>query len=504
LQKGRAHVRWDLDWIEKRSQLTPDRVAVVDGETNQRWSYQELNQRAHILACFLEKQGVQKGDRVAIICPNHISYFDFLFSCMKLGAIFVPLNWRLSAHEIEVILADCSPKIIGFHSRYENILPKSDRMVQLDHAQYSKNFQNLEFYQANQDLSENDPLTIIYTGGTTGKSKGVVLTHANIGWNALNTIVSWDLQADDVTLTYLPMFHTGGLNALTLPILMMGGTVLIANDFNAEQAVHLIEQEKCTISLMVPTMYHLMIQAKGFETATFTHMKTFLSGGAPCPLPIYEAFSRKGVAFKEGYGLTEAGPNNFYIDPAEAMEKKGSIGKPMMFNKAKVINDEGKEAAPNEVGELLLYGNHVFLKYWNNPEATSETIKNDWLHTGDLAKMDEDGYFYIVGRKKEMIITGGENVYPLEIENCLQNHPSVSEVAVVGLPDTKWGEAVAAFISVTPNSDVTAQELKEYCLTKLGKYKVPKLFWLMPDLPKTHVGKIDKRFLKENYQIDVG
>nr|WP_272495662.1 long-chain fatty acid--CoA ligase [Bacillus pinisoli] len=493
-----------MDWIEKRSQLTPDRIAVVDAETNQRWTYQEMNQRAHTLATFLEKQGLQKGSRVAIICPNHISYFDFLFACMKMGAIFVPLNWRLSALEIKAILEDCTPSILGFHSKHRHIVPNCEKLIQLDHEDYETIFNNRHSYQTDERITEDDPLTIIYTGGTTGKSKGVVLTHANIGWNALNTVVSWNLKAEDVTLTYLPMFHTGGLNALTLPILVMGGTVLIANDFDPEQAIHLIEREKCTISLMVPTMYHLMIQTEAFKVAKFQHMKTFLSGGAPCPLPIYEAFAQKGVAFKEGYGLTEAGPNNFYIDPVEAMGKKGSIGKPMMFNKVKVVRDDGLLAGPNEVGELLLYGNHVFQKYWNNPEATNETIQQGWLHTGDLAKRDEEGYYYIVGRKKEMIITGGENVYPLEVEHCIQHHPAVSEVAVVGLPDSKWGEVVTAFVSVLPNHQVTTEELKDYCLAKLGKYKVPKLFRLMSDLPKTHVGKIDKRFLKDEHHSEIG
>jgi fatty-acyl-CoA synthase len=393
--------------------------------------------------------------------------------------------------------------VIGFHSRYELLLSKWDGVTQIDCEHYELIFQSKRTYKSMLVLKEGDPLTIIYTGGTTGKSKGVVLTHANIGWNALNTIVSWDLTADDITLTYLPMFHTGGLNALTLSILLIGGTVLIANDFDAEQAIHLIETEKCTISLMVPTMYHLITQTKAFQTATFPHMKTFLSGGAPCPLPIYEAFAKKGIAFKEGYGLTEAGPNNFYIDPNDAKKRYGSIGKPIMFNKVKVAKEDGSEAKANEVGELLLYGNHVFDHYWNNVEATTETIRDGWLCTGDLAKQDEEGYFYIVGRKKEMIITGGENVYPLEVEQCIQNHPSVSEVAVVGLNDPKWGEAVAAFVSVLPNNKLTVDELKEYCLAKLGKYKVPKYFWMMTDLPKTHVGKIDKRFLQQQYQSDV-
>ncbi|KAA0547691.1 long-chain fatty acid--CoA ligase [Bacillus sp. BGMRC 2118] len=493
-------MRWDLDWVEKRSQLTPDKVAIIDGENNNQYTYKELANRAHSFATYLKSKGVTKGDRVALLCPNDICYFDFLFACMKIGAIFVPINWRLSQVEIQAIHEDCTPSLIGYHSRFANLLPPADKIIQVDCEHYESIFNNNYTALMDSTLTENDPLTIIYTGGTTGKSKGVVLTHSNIGWNAINTIVSWSLTESDITLTYLPLFHTGGLNALTLPILLMGGTVLIARDFNPEYTIDLIEKEKCTILLMVPTMYHLITLSKSFQHAKFESMRTFLSGGAPCPLTIYEAFMEKGIDFKEGYGLTEAGPNNFYIDPKLSMKKKGSIGMPMMFNKAKIMKHDGTLAKVNEVGELLLFGNHVFDHYWNNPEATRKAIKNGWLHTGDLARYDEDGYYYIVGRKKEMIITGGENVYPLEVEQCIQNHASVAEVAVVGLPHEKWGEVVTAFVSLYPGHTATEQELKNICLQELGSYKVPKYFWIIEELPKTHVGKIDKKQLQTQYE----
>jgi fatty-acyl-CoA synthase len=226
-------------------------------------------------------------------------------------------------------------------------------------------------------------------------------------------------------------------------------------------------------------------------------MKVFLSGAAPCPLQIYEAFQKKGLAFKEGYGLTEAGPNNFYIHPEDAQVKRGSVGKPMIFNSIKLLKENGKEAGVNEVGELLIKGKHSFSYYWNNELATMETVRDGWLHTGDLAKKDEHGFHYIVGRKKDMIITGGENVYPLEIEHWLSAHPAVDEAAVIGLPDEKWGELVAAFIVLKNAQNIDEEELKGYCEKKLGRYKIPKRFFLLDELPKTHVGKIDKKALKE-------
>jgi fatty-acyl-CoA synthase len=500
LQRGRCAVSWDLDWIEKRSQITPEKTAVIDKDSNHRWSYRELNQRAHSLACFLKEAGIEKGDRVALISPNDITYFDLFFACLKAGVIFVPLNWRLSASEIKMIIEDCQPSLVLFHSRFASMLEKAQKTIQIDHVPFERIFLQSNRFLPSEKVSEHDPLTIIYTGGTTGKSKGVVLTHSNIHWNAVNTIVSWNLTADDTTLTYLPMFHTGGLNALTVPVLVMGGTVLIAREFDAEHAIRIIEEEKCTVLLMVPTMYHLMIHTESFKLASFRHVKTFLSGGAPCPLLIYEAFSKKGIDFKEGYGLTEAGPNNFFIDPSVAQMRIGSVGRPMMYNKVKIMKADGTDALPEEVGELLIHGNHVFDHYWNNPEATKETIIDGWLYTGDLAKYDEEGFYYIVGRKKEMIITGGENVYPLEVEHCIQSHPAVSEVAVVGLPHPKWGETVAAFLAIHPNHQVTKEELYDYCLSRLGEYKIPKYFQLLEELPKTHVGKIDKKALQNDYQ----
>jgi fatty-acyl-CoA synthase len=348
-----------------------------------------------------------------------------------------------------------------------------------------------------EDISEHDPLAMIYTGGTTGKPKGVVLSHQSIQWNAINTILSWNLSEEDVTINYMPMFHTGGLNALSLPILMIGGTVVMGDQYTGQKVVHSIQQYNCTIILLVPTMYHLLIQTEEFQKSNFPSMKIFLSGAAPCPLQVYEAFQKKGLAFKEGYGLTEAGPNNFFIHHADAQVKRGSVGKPMLFNAIKLVKENGEEAKVNEVGELLIKGKHSFSHYWNNELATQETKNGGWVYTGDLAKKDEEGFHYIVGRKKDMIITGGENVYPLEIEHWIAAHPAIDEVAVIGLPDDKWGELVTAFIVPKQTHVIEEEELIVYCEKKLGRYKIPKKFIQLKELPKTHVGKIDKKVLKE-------
>ncbi|MBO8157329.1 MAG: long-chain fatty acid--CoA ligase [Bacillaceae bacterium] len=493
----------ELDWIGNRARLFPDDAAIVSPEEQAVYSFSELNDRAEKLARFFLEKGIQKGDRVALLAPNHISYFDFLFASMKTGTIFVPLNWRLSRDDMSYVLKDAKPSIIGIHDQFQNDsswISKYSEVLFISNHEYIPADTNSDLNISEQHLpAESDPLAMIYTGGTTGKPKGAVLTHRSILWNAINTIISWDLAREDTTLTSLPMFHTGGLNALTLPVLLAGGKVVINSYFDPEKALEDLIKYKCSIVLFVPTMYHMIIQTEAFQKAEFPHMKVFLSGGAPCPLHVYDAFDEKGLKFKEGYGLTEAGPNNFYIDPDEARRKKGSVGKAMMFNEIKIVKENGEEAAINEVGELCLRGNHAFECYWNNEEATRDTLRNGWLYTGDLARKDEEGFVYIVGRKKEMIITGGENVYPLEIEHWLLSHEWINEAAVVGLPDEKWGEQVTAFVSLVDGVQLSEQELKDYCRKKLSRYKIPKKFYFMDELPKTHVGKINKKALIDHY-----
>lgn len=486
-------MNWETDWLSSRNRLTPNREAVVDAETGERVTFGQLYENVCQLTRFLLGEGVKKGDRIALLAPNHLFVFELLFACGKIGAIFVPLNFRLSSSELNGILQDCSPSLLFYHESMQSMADelKATAMpkvmvgtdIELDKTENSISIQ----------IAPDDPFLMIYTGGTTGKPKGVVLTHHNVFWNSINTIISWGLRAEDVTITYLPLFHTGGLNALSLPILHMGGKVVIDQKFNPARAIEFIEREQCSIILLVPTMYHLMIQTPEFQHTSFSSVHTFLSGGAPCPHSIYEAFEKKGLTFKEGYGLTEAGPNNFYIDPQDVKRKRGSVGKPMFHSMAKIINAEGQEAAPEEVGELYLQGHHVFQSYYRLPRETMEVKQDGWLLTGDLAKKDKDGYYYIVGRKKDMIITGGENVYPQEIEWLLDQHPDVDEAVVVGLPDETWGEAVTAAIVVKPHASLSEEDVREYLSDRLAKYKIPKKFYLLDELMKTPIGKIDRK-----------
>ena len=479
-------------WIVKRAQQSPNQLALIQLETNERWTYEQLLQRISCWLHYFTVKQYKQGDRIAVLMENSIHSFAMLFACRLANLLYVPLNWRLSNEELSSILDDCAPVLL-ITDEVTNSRGKAIFDYQV------MGYSDLEIGNKpilyNWDYEPNQPWLMIYTGGTTGKPKGVVLSCEAVTTNAINTVISWGLNDKDCTLNYMPLFHTGGINALSLPILLAGGTVVIGNKFDAEQAVLALDSFNTTISLFVPTMYQAIVETTYFYQSTFPTVKVFLSGGAPCPKTIYKCFSDRGLLFKEGYGLTEAGPNNFYIDPKVAAVKKGAVGKSMLFNEVKVVNKTGEPCQSGEIGELYVRGSHVFTKYWNNDEESQKVLCDNWLKTGDLAMFDEDGDYYIVGRLKEMIITGGENVYPQEVEQCLIVQELVDEVAVLGVPDDKWGECVTAFVVTKEPTKQLEDKLRAVCRDKLGRYKVPKRIIFLSHLPKTVVGKIDKQQL---------
>ena len=479
-------------WIYKRAALTPTKTALIDSSTGIQWNYEQLTSQISQWSHYFQQNDYKKGDRIVVISQNRMELFAILFACGLTGLIYVPLNFRLSNRELQYIVKDCKPVLIICDMEHQHI---SEVFSDIEVVLVTKTIEISVIHITEHKWSSTDPWMIIYTGGTTGKPKGVVLSFNAVNWNAVNTIISWGLSDTDCTLNYMPMFHTGGINALSIPILMVGGTVVIGSRFQAEEALKALNTYKTTISLFVPTMYQAMLETEYMKTASFPTVKVFLAGGAPCPHSIYDRFHEKGILFKEGYGLTEAGPNNFFIDPLIAYSKKGSVGKSMQFNEVKIVNKEGQECREEEVGELYISGNHLFSHYWNSEEETEFTLQDGWLKSGDLARIDKDGYYYIVGRKKEMIITGGENVYPLEVEQCLIGHTNVREAAVIGIPDKKWGECVTAFICRTGHNLATEEDLISHCKNYLGGYKVPKKIIFVDTLPRTDVGKIDKKKL---------
>jgi fatty-acyl-CoA synthase len=325
-----------------------------------------------------------------------------------------------------------------------------------------------------------------------------MLTHGNIIFNSVNTVMSWGLTPDDVTILNSPLFHTGGLNVFTAPLVHIGGTSIVCKTFEVDQVYDLLNDSGVTIWFGVPTMFTLMQQHPRWNKADFSKLKLLISGGAPCPLPIFEKFWAKGVDFKTGYGLTEAGPNTFWLPPEDVRRKPGSVGFPLFHVDVKIVKED-RECGADEVGELLIRGSHVCKGYWNNLNETAKAIRDGWLYTGDLARRDSEGYYYIVGRSKDMIISGGENIYPAEVESAIAAHESVAEVALIGVPDEKWGEVGRAVVVIANGESITQDELIKFCGERLAKYKVPKSIVFVESIPKTGANKVDKLELVKKF-----
>jgi fatty-acyl-CoA synthase len=504
--------QWIGDWLGRRAALTPNREALFDVSTNQRFSYDELNKRGNQLANYLSKEGVQKGDRVAFMLNNRVECIDVFSACGKLGAILVPLNVRLAPIEHQEYITNVTPKVLIFESAFEAIikefLPNTSSFTHLLTVDKTSLSNTQSYAKALKKQSTKppptpvihfeDPFFILPTGGTTGLPKGAILSHRHIFWNSVNTIINWGLRPSDVSPIIFPLFHTGGWNVLLIPLFHVGARILLWPKFDAVDTLRRIQEEGCTVIIGVPTMYHMMIDSPEFSTTDFSSVRFWLSGGAPCPISIMEAFWARGQEFAMGYGLTEVGPNNFYMPPGASKRKPTAVGRSFFHNEIRIVTNDLTDVAPGEVGELLLRGPHAFSGYWNNPQATQDVIEPDgWIHTGDLVRQDEEGFIYIAGRKKSMYISGGENVFPIEIERVLDEHPAVDQAAVVAVPDEKWGEVGCAFIVLETSKKVTKVNLFDYMRSKLARYKVPKTIIFVTELPQTSAGKIDKRKLEK-------
>ncbi len=503
------------DWLARREMLTPNKVALIDTSRDyQPITYREWNRAANRTANFLRDLGVRKGDRVALLAMNCVEYLDVWFACGKLGAILQTLNWRLTPYELGGLIDDALPRVLIYGSDFEaaaTALRARARATAVQHFIALGNtadphdhvFTERVSFTADPppgvELGWNDAWVICYTGGTTGLPKGAILTYRAITANSVNTVMSWGLTPDDVTILNSPLFHTGGLNVFTAPLVHIGGTSIVCRSFEVDQVLDLIRDRGVTIYFGVPAMFIAMQQHPRWAEADFSRLKLLISGGAPCPLPVFEKFWDRGIDFKTGYGLTEAGPNTFWLPPEDVRRKPGAVGFPLFHVDVKIVDEHDHECAADEVGELLIRGPHVCGGYWNRPEETAKAIVDGWLHTGDLARRDNEGYYTIVGRNKDLIISGGENIYPAEVESVLHAHPAVAEAALIGVPDEKWGEVARAIIVPHVGAVLSADDLSAFCQSRLARYKIPKSFVFVESLPKTAAGKIDKKVLREEY-----
>ena len=473
--------------LRDRARATPQRVAIDfhDGLT----TYAELDGASERLAASFLERGLARGDRVATLaanCPENIVVF---FACAKAGLVLLPLNWRLAPPELAYQLEDAEPALFLVQAAqgstadavghpYEPLAPEAPAAEVRD-----------------AEVGDDDPLLLVYTSGTTGKPKGALLTHANCFWTNLGFDLASGVSGDDVVLQVLPQFHVGGWNVQTLLAWWKGATVVLEQAFDPARCLELVAAKRLTTLMGVPAMYLFMAQDPAFERADLSSLRLAIVGGAPMPEALLETWQRRGIEIVQGYGLTEAAPNVLCLPPEEAVRKQGFAGRPYPFV------DVGLSAE----GELLVKGPNVFAGYWRNEEATREAFTDDgWLRTGDIAECDAEGFYRIKGRLKDMYISGGENVYPAEVEFVLCEHEAVADAAVVGVPDESWGEAGVAFVVLADGAGASEGELLEHCLVRLAKYKVPRAVRFVDRLPRSAMNKVLKSELVAELEREVG
>jgi fatty-acyl-CoA synthase len=502
------------DYLARRELYSPDKLAFIDAGKRPEWrlTYQQANQRANKLANWLKNQGISKGDRVAILARDGYEHLDVFFACSKLGAIHTALNWRLHWQELLEIFHSTTPKLLVFSEDFrETVEPLVDQYpIMLLHLEGEGILQSQKFDEilrsapdspvSTEGLEAEDTAALIFTGGTTGLPKAAKVSHRMIAWNTLNTVIH-DITHNDIYLNVFPMFHTGGLFVYTLPQVIFGGTSIFIRQFEPNQVLDLLEREHVTVFAAVPTMYQMLTQAANWGKADLSSLRFCTSGGAPLPVPLVEKYTtEKGIRFKQGFGMTEFGPGIFALAPEDAIQKAGSIGRPNFFVEARIVDEANHFLGPDEEGELVLKGPSYCSGYFNNPTASAEAVDSKgFFHTGDVARYDAQGYFYIVDRKKDMFISGGENIYPAEIEKVLYQHPTVLMCAVIGVPDPKWGEVGKACVVIKPGTSASEEELIQFMADHLAKYKVPKSVTFLSELPISAAGKILKRELKQMF-----
>lgn len=489
----------EVDWLKKWAHYSPNKIAIKDADTGRSFNYGQLLEHSNRLAWTLkERYHLEKGDRVCILSQNQIEYVFLFFALNRLGAIMVPINFRLTPREISHIIKDSDPGLLIYHEQYLGIVAELDnltsslRTTSLNEVETVLKDHTLSYEPLPGNCDFDDLCMILYTSGTTGSPKGAMITYGMIFWNSVNTTLRLNLSQNDITVGFSPFFHTGAWNVLTLPLLHRGGTVIFLSKFEAERVLRVCEQEHVTIFFGVPTTLDMMSREAFFNSVNLGSVRYAVVGGEAMPRDLILKWEAKGIPVRQGYGLTEFGPNVFSLNEEDSIKKIGSIGFPNFYIDTKLLDGSGREIPGEGEGELVLKGPMCTPGYWKNPEETKKAIRDSWFHTGDIARRDNDNYFYIVGRKKDMFISGGENVYPAEIEQVLVTFPQVREAAVIGVKDDKWGEVGKAFLRLENGVKCNEEELAAFCRKNLAKYKIPKHFVFLDALPRGENGKILK------------
>ena len=492
------------NWFAQRALRTPERKALhFEGRT---WTYAEFQREIEECAARLKALGVGKGDRVAFLGLNQPMFFFVMFASARLGAIFVPLNFRLTGPELAFMINDSGAVALIVDAHLTPVIvPGSRRADDAEGSPFGGDPGGLgrgrRGRRAGGSASDDEVAMIMYTSGTTGRPKGAMLTHGNFWWNNANAMHAIDILQNDVTLTAAPIFHIGGLNVVSLVTFQKGGFVVLQRGFDPGRALADIAAHRVTTMFGVPAMFQFMAQHPAFSVTDLSSLRFLFVGGAPCPLPVLKAYQARGVAMQQGYGLTETAPLVTFLAPEFGVSKAGSSGRPPLFTDVKLVDAEGKAILePHKQGEVLVRGANVTPGYWGLPEATRLAIDADgWFRTGDAAYFDEDGFVTISDRIKDMIISGGENVYPAEVESALMRHPDIAEVAVIGEPDEQWGEAVVAIAALKPGKSLTIEDLRAFAGESLARYKLPRRLETVTALPRNATGKILKYQLRKTF-----
>ncbi len=500
------------DWIAHHASQRPSDEAIRDLGTSRSFTYAELDQRVDAMAGYLASLGIGRGDRVAVLAHNGVEYFDIQFACARTGSICVLLNWRLTVSELEYILNDSAPALLVHDTEFTEAATELKQRCSIDNLLAVDGGKETSDYEAAlarflgkaveaEVLTHDDVITIMYTSGTTGLPKGAMITHGMNFWNAVNLGIPAGVGLDTVHLNVLPLFHTGGLNCYSNPVLHAGGTVVILKAFDPGETLRVLGDPKQGIThfFAVPAPYQFMMQHPDFADTDLSRLRIAGVGGAPCALTIMEGWTERGVDLAQGFGMTETSPACIFLDPSDALRKLGSTGKALMHTEFRIVNPDGADCVPDEVGELWVAGPNITPGYWNRPDATADAFEGRWLKTGDAARIDDEGFVFIVDRWKDMYISGGENVYPAEIENVLYQLPEIAEAAIIGVPNDRWGEVGLAVLALKPGATIDRATVVQHCVGQLAKFKVPNDIAIVDQLPRNATGKVLKRELRTQF-----
>lgn len=492
-------------WISLRAERDPDRIALVYGA--ERLTYAELEERVAAVAGALVGSGIEPGDRVAVALKNRPEFIEMLFATARVGAIFVPLNFRLSSQEVAYAIRDSGSKLVVTSGATQEAVGaaigelegRPPELIGIDTADqsYARWRSEAEPVVRAAPVKPETPVSIVYTSGTTGPPKGAVLTHGGVLANVENYLADWDLRRDDVTVVVNPIFHVV-LYILCVPLLYKGGTVVLMEDFDADEACRAAAREGVTVWFAIPTAWQMLLDSAEFAGVDIARIRFIGSGGAACPAPLMQRFDELGLPYRQGYGLSETTSSATTMAPEHQAGRFGSIGRPFFHVEARIVDERGRVAAPGEVGEIQLRGRNICAGYWNKPEETARCFDGEgWFSTGDIGRADEQGFLWIVDRKKDLIISGGENISSIEVEQAVVTHPDIAEVAVVGIPHERWGETPCAVVVSSGNVRLDRDELIEHCRARIARYKCPTEIVQILELPKTANGKVSKAQVRE-------